>query len=631
MLKILIFLLVAGQAFGQLKKADVRVTMEAMFGYHVEHKEFTPLIAKRAVKLYFEQFDPEKLYVLNSQIAPFLECPKEFLEDLVAQYKRDDLSFYLTLNGFLQNAVARGRDYREELERELILNPPDFHDYKGVSYLNYSGSENELKQRIRKQLATFLLNEKNGVWTPKQREKIFALLEKRLRRVEDTYVLQDRQGRLRKEGEHCLVLHMLKAMAKSLDSHTAYFSPDEAFEMRANLEKQFEGIGIVLKEGVDGVIITDLIKGGPAYRSQKVKIGDQLVAIDGKFLENVPYEKILHLLKSEGKEGIELGLKRGNIDLSVQLMKEKILMQNDRLQYSAEPFADGIIGKIFLSSFYDAGDSNCEKDMKEAIKNLKMQGKLYGLVLDLRENSGGFLNQAVKVAGLFITNGVIVISKYSKGEVQYLRTIDGRSYFNGPLIVLTSKASASAAEIVAQALQDYGAALITGDERTYGKGTIQYQTVTDPSAKAYFKVTVGKYYTVSGKSTQIEGVKADIYVPTQYSKYNIGERFLEYPLLNDQMPPAFVDPLSDIDDQSSKLWLQKNYLPQIQQKTNRLHALLPFLKINSAYRQANDKNYKVFLDSLKSKDSTKLNWGEADLQMEEAVHILKDIVFLSHL
>ena len=109
-----------------------------------------------------------------------------------------------------------------------------------------------------------------------------------------------------------------------------------------------------------------------------------------------------------------------------------------------------------------------EKDIKEAIRSFREKGQL-GLVLDFRENSGGFLSQAVKVAGLFVSNGVIVISKYGKGEVHYLRNIVGRSFFNGPLVILTSKMSASASEIVAQALQDYGVGLVVGDERTFGK------------------------------------------------------------------------------------------------------------------------------------------------------------------
>jgi carboxyl-terminal processing protease len=201
------------------------------------------------------------------------------------------------------------------------------------------------------------------------------------------------------------------------------------------------------------------------------------------------------------------------------------------------------------------------------------------------------------------------------------------------MVILTSKASASAAEIVAQALQDYGTALIVGDERTYGKGTIQFQTVTDDDAKAFFKVTVGKYYTVSGRSTQIEGVKADIVVPTHYASFNIGERFLEYPLNSDQIASVYSDPLTDIDEQSRR-WFQKNYLPNIQKKQSMWRQMLSVLKTNSQYRLDHNPNFKLYLSRLQnsrgeipSPASQKENWGAQDLQMQEVVNILKDMIF----
>lgn len=126
-----------------------------------------------------------------------------------------------------------------------------------------------------------------------------------------------------------------------------------------------------------------------------------------------------------------------------------------RLSWEAEPFGDGFIGKITLPSFYESANAtSCEADIREALKELKKKGKLVGLVLDMRQNLGGFLTQAVKVAGLFITSGVVVVSRYAQSEIQYMRNVDPRVYYNGPFVILTSKASASAAEIVAQALQD---------------------------------------------------------------------------------------------------------------------------------------------------------------------------------
>ncbi len=147
--------------------------------------------------------------------------------------------------------------------------------------------------------------------------------------------------------------------------------------------------------------------------------------------------------------------------MNVELTRSKIVLDDKRVDVEAEPFGDGIIGKITLYSFYEGDNGlSSEKDLKKAIDDLRSQGTLYGLVLDMRENSGGFLSQAVKVSGLFISSGVVVISKYSDGTVKYYRAVDGNRYYDGPLAILISRGSASATEIVAQTLQDYGVAVV---------------------------------------------------------------------------------------------------------------------------------------------------------------------------
>ena len=639
----LFFILCSLTGAFQLKKTDVRAAMEEMLAYHVEYKDFSSLIARRTLKIYVEQYDSEKVYLLSSEARPYLDPNEERLTAVIQKYNRDDLSEFEALNQTIQRSIVRARGYRQEIEQELIASNEDPKPVLGETYTDYPSSEKELKSRIKNQLLRVLAAEKRvsstPVWNAEQRKKVFALWEKRFVRVESPY-LPANDGQIGVAGEHLLCMHVLKAMAKSLDAHSSYFSPEEAFEMRTSLEKQFEGIGVILREGIDGVVIHDMIKGGPAERSGKIESGDLLVEINGQSVEGAPYEEVLKRLQGDGKGRLQLGLRRFSNDQNVlsyqvELKREKIVMQDERVKFTVESYADGIIGKLILPSFYESGEGmSCEADMREALRAMKKEGNLLGLVLDMRENSGGFLNQAVKVSGLFITSGVVVISKYAHGEIQYLRDLDGRSYYSGPLVILTSKASASAAEIVAQALQDYGTGIVVGDERTYGKGTIQYQTVTDPVATSFFKVTVGRYYTVSGRSTQIEGVKADVVVPTVYSAFNIGERYLEYPLKNDRVPSAYVDPLTDVD-QRNKAWFQKNYLPNLQKKLSLWTQMLPELRENSAYRLKQNKDFRLFLKALEQEkqgqsfaQSAQENWGFDDLQMIEAVNILKDMTVL---
>jgi carboxyl-terminal processing protease len=598
--------------------------MEEMFSYHVETREMTATLAKRSFKIFSEQFDPQKIYLTQAELKPFLELSSTQLEMVIDHYFADEYPEYQTLNSTISKAIERARQWRQEFYAEFMAQGDKINVGFSDTPSQSASNPDQLRKRIRLQLMQlFMLENKANdpqFWTVERRQKVCALYEKRFAHYESGYLPSNK-------SEHYLAMHILRAMARGLDAHTAYFSPEEAYEMRSSLEKQFEGIGVVLRENIEGVEISDFVKGGPAERSGKIQIGDLLVEIDGKPIAN-SYADVLQQLKGSGKKEVNLGLRRGADVYNVELKREKIIMEGERLTYAAEPFADGIIGKLTLPSFYESSDSSsCEADIREALRELKKKGKLLGVVLDMRNNLGGFLSQAVKVSGLFITSGVVVISKYAQGEVQYLRNIDPRVYYNGPLVVLTSKLSASAAEIVAQALQDYGVALVVGDERTYGKGTIQYQTVTDTGAQSFFKVTVGRYYTVSGRSTQIEGVKADIVVPSAYAPYSIGERYLEYALRNDQIPPAYADPLADVP-QKSRLWFQKNYLPYLQKKESDWVKMLPTLKSNSNYRLKNDQDFQVFLKQMDRQSDPNFNVGENDLQMGEAVSIIKDMINL---
>lgn len=619
----------------QLKASHVRPTMEELFSYHVEYKEPSPLIIKRAFKNYIEQFDRSKMYLLDQEVEFFVHLTDAKIKKIITNYQKEDYSDFLELNLVIQKSVQRAKKWRNEIEKELIAEDALKPSNDNETYAGYAENEEELKGRLRANLLKLLFEEKRmaaiGQLTSEDKAKIFELWEKRFLKKEEPYLIAQENGFLKKEkGEHFFCLHLLKALAKSMDAHSAYFSPEEAEEMRTSLEKQFEGIGVVLREGIRGISIIEMIKGSPAEKSGKIFPGDFLIEIDGEAVSKLTFEEVLAKMKGKKAEiQLKIQRKEGSGEVySVLLKREKILLNEERVSYTSEPFGDGYLGKVILPSFYESGSaSSVEKDLREAIKELKKQGKLLGLVIDLRDNSGGFLSQAVKVASLFIIHGAIVVSKYAHGEVKYMRDVDGRLYFDGPLVLLTSKASASAAEIVAGALQDHGAALIVGDERTYGKGTIQYQTVTESDAKAYFKVTVGKYYTASGRSAQIEGIKADILVPTELANYNIGERFLEYPLPNDRIPAFYTE--LDVDDKS---WLQQNYVHGLRVPAHSWQKYLSYLSKNSHQRTHNDKNFSSFLKYLESGQGVKgkkvNTWGNADLQLLEAVNILKDMILL---
>ena len=649
-----------------LKENDIHNIMTQIFDQHVDKKEISKDILKHSYKIYLDQFDPDRIYLMQSEVDPFLNPTNSELAADIAQYKQGNYSAYDKLNGLAQKAIARARDSRKEIEKQspaLFIAAKTMPRSFGQEYLDpdvqihFAKSDLELKERIKKRIEQFINAEMQyfGQSAVMNRQpQMIEFYDKQAQHFENQYLFKNELGQLLppKEHENLMSLHILKALASSLDAHTTFFDAAEAYDMRIHLEKELHGIGVVLQQGLEGVVITQVMPGGPAAKNGILKVNDQITEINGKTIAGEPFDDVMELLHGKDGSSVTLKVKRSVANapsrpaeiLIVVLKREPIVMDNDRVDMSYDKFGNGIIGKLTLHSFYQSENGiSSEKDLRDAIHKLKKAGNLRGLILDLRDNSGGYLSQAIKVAGLFISNGIVVISKYSNGEEQYYRDMEGKEEFNGPLVILTSRATASAAEIVAEALQDYGVAIVVGDTQTYGKGTIQSQTVTDNQSTSYFKVTVGKYYTVSGKTPQIRGVQADIVVPTQFSHEHLGEEYLEYPLTNDTIPSAYNDPLTDVPVQY-KPWFLKYYIPTLQHQTDVWQKMLPVLKKNSEYRILHNKNFQAFLKKIDGKQTpeeeeqeaaflnpmggTQKNFGSEDLQMNEAVNIVKDMIVL---
>lgn len=641
-----------------LKESDIQHIMGQIFSEHVSKKGLDATVLRHALLVYIEQFDPHRMYLLESEVEPYVNLPQSKLDEAIAQYKKNNFALFQSLNTLIQEAIERSRKIRsgleEEMKKSLFHASPDQQERLKPRGNQEKFAENveQLKERILGNLATYIDNQKErlgGALTPEKKEHILKSYEIKLREFENQYLFQDDNGNPLPptEREKLLTIHILKALASSLDAHTSFYQANEAYDLRVRLQKEFRGIGLVLKDSSNGVVVTHMLENGPAERSQLIQIGDILIEVDGESVVDHPFEKIMGMLHGEKNSSVKLTFKRKEVEgksdqvYTVELKRELIILNNDRVDVSSEPFANGFIGKITLHSFYQGDGVSSVKDVRHAIEQLEKKGPLRGLVFDLRENSGGFLSQAVKVAGLFITNGVIVISKYSDGDERFYRDVEGNEAYDGPLIVLTSKATASAAEIVAQALQDYGVALVVGDEHTYGKGTIQSQTVTDDKSTSYFKVTVGKYYTVSGHTPQKGGVKADIVAPGHWNREEIGESYLDS-VEPDTIPPSYEDKLEDVPTEV-RPWYLKYYIPTLQHRTPVWRDMLLVLRKNSEYRLAHNKNYQFFLKGAPGSNedegsaadeedwdspSKKKTFGEDDLQMQEAVNVLKDMIML---
>lgn len=630
---------------------DVQSVMKQIFEQHVDQKEISNKNIKSAFKVYIDKFDPNRIYLLEEEVTPYLQLTDYQLNTIIASYKQNKFPAFEELNRVIQNAIMRSRSIRQEIEKnpdalfsakiELPSGPDS--DLKK----SFPKDKGALQKSIKDYFVKFIKAEKqhfgNKVVLSNQDETI-DIFEKGMRQNEDNYLYRNPDGTpmSKVEQENLFTIHVLKALASSLDAHTTFYDQNEASDLKTRLRKEFQGVGIIFQQKIDGsVVVGDLSDGGPAARSGMIKIGDTIIEVNGSSVIGVPFDKVIEQIR-ENKGGIDETLqltvkrKTNGAIVKVPLKKEEIAVKGERAEGSFKRIEGGIVGVIKLDSFYQNPNGvTSELDVLAALEKFKKIGALKGLILDLRENSGGFLNQAVKVAGLFISNGVIVVSKYFNGEEHYYRDLDGKTYYSGPFIILTSRATASAAEIVAQALQDYGVAIIVGDETTYGKGTIQNQNVTDdhPKGTSLFKVTVGKYYTVSGKTPQLQGVKADIVVPGIFNFRHLGEQYLEFTVGADTIQNEYSDDLADVTP-NLKAWYRRYYMPTLQAREQEWQKLLPTLRARSADRLMQNPGYRAFLQNAGRGESTNYRNNSdngkrhVDYQLDEAIEIIQDMIRL---
>ncbi len=619
-----------------LKESDISRIMKEIFNQHVDKKEMSGPILKASIRSYLEQFDPDRIYFLENEVNPYLSMSNDELSVLVSRYKKGDYTTFKEVNKLIQRSIERARDLRRN-KLETILKETFDKGYTSQATYGFAKNVHELSKRQEDHFREFIaryVHRFGKAGALNRSGEIIAKYSEEMQAQENPYLYlsQENKALSKSDEENLFALHVLKALASSLDSHTKIYNPKEAYDMKVRLEKGFEGVGLILKQSGNVILIDELVEKSPAKKSGLINPGDQLIEVNGTNIQGLDFDEVMGLMREQkGRDMTVTVLREGNKFIRATLKKETILVDQDRVKVTSEKYGNGVIGIIKLDSFYQGNGISAEKDVRDAIEKLDQENNLRGLILDLRENNGGFLTQAVRVAGLFITNGVIVISKYSNGEEKYYRDMDGKQAYKGPLIVLVSKETASAAEIVSQALQDYGVALIAGDEHTYGKGTIQSQTVTDKQgASSYFKVTVGKYYTVSGKTPQVQGVKSDVVISGPLENEEIGEEYLEYALSQDTIPSAYKDNLSDIDP-NLKEWYLKYYTPTLQVKETEWKDAIATLKKNSAYRLSHNKDYQLLLKQDRGETLTEEppdHLELADLQQQEAVNVMKDMIYL---
>lgn len=620
----------------ELTEKDVTSQMQEILKAHAQHKELNRELMKRAFNNFAEELDPAKTYFIESDIKQWIEPSDTTLDKALADYKKNQFSTFEAITDKFAEVIPRRHAFEESIDPETLpkdVNTDEFKDLK------WAKSEEELKDRIVKIKA---LQVKSSAKLPEEtRQKALQRIAKRQAKFEEDVLTTDPELKKR-----LILTDALKAFASALDTHTAYFTPDEATQFMINVQQRLFGIGAQLRDDINGFTIVKIIEGGPAANSKEIKVKDRVIAVNGEPVVGMDITDAVELIRGEENTPVTLTVVRESAEgnekkeetLDIVLNRGSVVLKETRYEATYEPFGDGVIVDLKLFSFYQDKDSSSAEDLEKAFKEIQKDHLVKGVILDLRNNAGGMLTQAVAVTGLFITKGTVVSVKDDSGHIQHLRDLDGKTMWDGPLIVLINRASASASEIVAQALQDYGRALIVGDDHSFGKGSFQTFTLggtkaSEVNPKGEFKVTRGRYYTVSGKTPQLVGVLSDVQVPGVFSESEVGERFNKYPLDNDKIKPNFDDDLLDVPfTQRDRIRLLYKF--DLQKPLHTYDLIKEKLKDNSTKRVASNKNYQSFLKEVKKKgdeyDPDQIeDFGQNDLQLQEAFNIMKDIILLN--
>ena len=531
---------------GQVALAVARWLEQAHYTRHKLDKE----MSAKLLTTYLETLDYNKLYFTQQDVDEFTNKYAASLDDAIF---RGDLSP-------AHEIFAR---FKERLEARVASNKKLL-----AKKWNFSGSDSV---ELNRQKAPWPKNlaEADKLWSQRVEAELLQenLSEVHLRPPDQAVIKRyDQVLRNVREMEPADVVNsFLNALAQSYDPHSEYMSPDEMENFNIQMKLSLAGVGAVLRNDDGFARVMEVVPGGPADRDGRLKENDRIAAVaqgDGEFVdvEGMKLDKVVKQIRGKKGSLVRLQVIPGDApDPSkrhiVEITRDEVKLKDSEAKAEVVD-VQGPNGKvtrvgwITLPSFYanmsgDGPAKSTTADVAALLGRLKQEG-IEGLVMDLRKDGGGSLEEAINLTGLFIGKGPVVQAKDPKGTVTMSFATKPGIAYSGPMVVVTNRLSASASEIFAAALQDYGRAVIVGDERSFGKGTVQ--TVLDIGKVMPFfslgaadagalKLTIQKFYRVLGGSTQLKGVESDIVLPSRTDNVEIGEGSLKNRLEYDEVAP----------------------------------------------------------------------------------------------
>ncbi len=502
--------------------------------FHYSRPKFDNSYSSAILDRYLDALDGSRMYFLASDIASFGRYRYE-MDDRVKSGELQPV--FDIFNVFMQRTHER-----VSYALELLKTEPDFTIDEEFQFdrteLPWPVSEEEMRE----------------VWRKKVKSDALSLMLAGQTWEEAVETLTDRYENLYKRitqltADDVFETYM-NAVAHTMDPHSSYLSPRQSEEYRIQMSLSYDGIGASLQADGDYVKVIDVIPGGPAQIDGQLKPEDRITAVaqgpDGEFVDVIGWrlDDVVQIIRGPSGTTVRLqvlpaGAAPGSPPKVIALVRDKVKLEEQAAKKAVETVEiDGQqykVGVITVPSFYqdfaarsrgDAEYTSTSRDVARLIDELKAEG-IVGLVMDLRANGGGHLTEAQELSGLFIKDGPVVQLKETSGAVQKLDDPSpNQVVYDGPLVVLVDRYSASASEIFAAAIQDYGRGIVIG-QQTFGKGTVQNLFSLDRLLRGdnngQLTLTIGKYYRVTGESTQHRGVIPDIALPPRVDPKAVGE------------------------------------------------------------------------------------------------------------
>lgn len=519
---------------------EVRHLVGLYLKMHFANASFDDEMSRRTLDNFIKTWDPGKVYFLKSDVKALEDKYSSKLDDMITDANCSALEEVMK--------VYSKRFYERQKTIKAAVDAK--HDYKIDEYmdidrkkLEYATTTEEIAERWRQRVKFQMLQLRA---TLKDEAKSRDKLHKRYD------LMARRQAELSSDDMYSFFLN---GFSLSLDPHSEYLSPEQLEDFRISTRLSLEGIGAVLRSDDGFTTIQSLVPGGAAAKTGKVKVDDKIIAVaqgnDSPVdVIDMDLREVVKLIRGTRGTEVRLTIVREDGGKTAQIVapiiREQIQLQDRAAKskiYSVtvdeakDQKRNLKVGVIDLPSFYidfegrqnrESDYKSSSRDMLNEIKKLTAAG-VDSVIVDLRSNGGGSLDESIDIAGLFFEKGPVVQIKDTRGKIYVQSDEDEKTYYTGPLLVMINRQSASASEIFAGAIQDYHRGLIVGDSHTFGKGTVQNLNDIDEKLGA-IKVTISKFYRPSGSSTQLKGVESDIVLPSIMDEYEIGEKQYDYAL-----------------------------------------------------------------------------------------------------